>query len=470
MWLLVLLFRAAAAQFPTTLRLEKAVVETGDSEMCQVFALDASKRFSKARPVLGSSAAWVEYMEVYSCSPGISASQGATPGTCTQPKFSSITSSCRELLFLWSRGMGSDHVETLPNDIAGLKSEDGWVMLRVTYRSVDSRSEDTTGMELTEEAGPVPNGKEGGRMVIGHRIPRLLVLPGLKEWRSAAVCSTDCLNLMGEEAWGIDLVKLTILTGNKSTSARLSRVDQSGDITQLAVVSLSSGWGEADLSKAQLLPTDSLVLECVYDSSALKVPMLGGVGQNQEHCMALLSYEGVSSVLECRSQPTDFSMTYALNLTLQGGGNEYVDYTNEIEEAFESVLESTDEDYSSFGKRRRRRQTSNGERVVDSFLDDVFTDQGLTVRDALLQMQTDSIRAAKINEAMLQNSEHAVFCDTREEMLDPLKTASLNASAPGVLATWAAENNKGSQQLAAGPIVALFLALARFLRRENAAL
>ena len=71
-------------------------------------------------------------------------------------------------------------------------------------RSVDSRSEDTTGMELTEEAGqdhlacscakklnsqrfeiqlcknpfkiqnagPVPHGKEGGRMVIGHRIPR----------------------------------------------------------------------------------------------------------------------------------------------------------------------------------------------------------------------------------------------------------------------------------------------------------
>ena len=93
MWLLLLLLRAAYAQFPTTLRLEKvsflniaiifttqylltlnhhfdhitsrfvtflllpmiichqpqAVVETGDSEMCQVFALDASRRFSKAR-------------------------------------------------------------------------------------------------------------------------------------------------------------------------------------------------------------------------------------------------------------------------------------------------------------------------------------------------------------------------------------------------------------------------------------
>ena len=233
---------------------------------------------------------------------------------------------------------------------------------------------------------------------------RLLILPGLKEWRSAAVCSTDCLNLMGEEVWGIDLVKLTVLTGNKSTSARLSRVGQAGDIVQLAVVSLSSGWGEADLNKVQLLPTDSLVLECVYDSSELKVPMLGGVGQNKEHCMALLSYEGVSSVLECRSQPTDFSMTYALNLVLQGGGTEYVDYTNEIEEAFESVLEGTDSEYEVFGKRRRRRrrQTSNGERVVDSFLDDVFTDQGLTVRDALLQMQVDSSKAAKINEAMVR--------------------------------------------------------------------
>ena len=208
---------------------------------------------------------------------------------------------------------------------------------------------------------------------------------------------------MGEEDWGIDLVKLTVLTGNKSTSARLSRVGQAGDINQLAVVSLSSGWGEADLSKAQLLPTDSLVLECVYDTSALKAPMLGGVGQNQEHCMALLSYEGVSSVLECRSQPTDFSMTYALNLTLQGGGTEYVDYTNEIEEAFESLLESNDQDYDIFGKKRRRRQTSNGERLIDSFLDDVFTHQGLTVRDALLQMQVDSSKAAKINEAMVQS-------------------------------------------------------------------
>ena len=204
---------------------------------------------------------------------------------------------------------------------------------------------------------------------------------------------------MGEEAWGINLVKATVLTGNKSTSARLSRVDQAGDISQLAVVSLTSGWGEADLDKAQLLPTDSLVLECVYDTSAVAAPMLGGVGQNQEHCMALLSYEGVSSVLECRSQPTDFSVTYALNLNLQGGGNEYVDYTNEIEEAFESVTEGTDQDY--FEKRRRRRQTSNGERVVDSFLDDVFTDQGLTVRDAILQMKVNSSEATKINEAMV---------------------------------------------------------------------
>lgn len=460
MWLLLLLLRAAYAQFPTTLRLEKAVVETGDSEMCQVFALDASKRFSKARPVLGSSAASVEYVEVYSCSPGISASEGATPGSCTKPQFSSITSSCRQLLFLWSRGMGGDITDTLPNKIAGLKSEDGWAMLRVTYRSVASRSEDTTGMELTEEAGPVPNGEEGGRMVIGHRIPRLLVLPGLKEWRSAAVCSQDCLNLMGEEAWGINLVKATVLTGNKSTSARLSRVDQAGDISQLAVVSLTSGWGEADLDKAQLLPTDSLVLECVYDTSAVAAPMLGGVGQNQEHCMALLSYEGVSSVLECRSQPTDFSVTYALNLNLQGGGNEYVDYTNEIEEAFESVTEGTDQDY--FEKRRRRRQTSNGERVVDSFLDDVFTDQGLTVRDAILQMKVNSSEATKINEAMLKNSEHAVFCDTREEMFDPLKTASLNTSAPGVLAMWRAADNGEPRQLAAGDGVTLLLAMATF--------
>jgi len=364
--------------------------------------------------------------------------------------------------------MGSDFTETLPSGIAGLKSEDGWAMLRVTYRSVESQSVDTSGMELTEEAGPLPNGKEGGRMVIGHRIPRLLVLPGLKEWRSAAVCSTDCLNLMGEEVWGIDLVKLTVLTGNKSTSARLSRVSQAGGIVQLAVVSLSSGWGETNLDKAQLLPTDSLVLECVYDSTALKTPMLGGVGQNQEHCMALLSYEGVSSVLECRSQPTDFSMTYALNLILQGGGTEYMDYTNEIEEAFESVLESTEQDYEGFGK-RRRRQTSNGERAVDSFLDDVFTDQGLTVRDALLQMQVDQSKATEINAAMLKNSEHAVFCDTREEMLDPRKTASLNASAPGVLTTWApANHNNASYHSAAGASVVLFLAMAMFAASKDA--
>ena len=76
----------------------------------------------------------------------------------------------------------------------------------------------------TTNEGPVPNGEEGGRMVIGHRIPRyekvahisslclsslrLLVLPGMKEWRVASVCSADCLNLMGEEAWGIDIVKV----------------------------------------------------------------------------------------------------------------------------------------------------------------------------------------------------------------------------------------------------------------------
>jgi len=172
--------------------------------------------------------------------------------------------------------------------------------------------------------------------------------------------------------------------------------------------------------------------------------------------MALLTYKGVSSVLECRSQPTDVSMAYALDLTLQGGGDEYVDYTNEIEDAFETASESTD--YDVFGKkRRRRRQTSNGEQVVDSFLDDVFTDQGLTVRDALIQMSFDSVKAAKINEALLKNSEHAVFCDTREEMFDPLKTASLNASAPGVLSTWSAAGSGGSRLSATGIVVGVVL-------------
>ena len=169
----------------------------------------------------------------------------------------------------------------------------------------------------------------------------------------------------------------------------------------MAVLSLNSGYGQVELNSAQLLPTDSLVLECIFDSSTITAPMLGGVGENQEHCMALLTYKGVSSVLECRSQPTDVSMAYALDLTLQGGGDEYVDYTNEIEDAFESASESTD--YDVFGKkRRRRRQTSNGEQVVDSFLDDVFTDQGLTVRDALIQMSFDSVKAAKINEALVR--------------------------------------------------------------------
>jgi len=364
--------------------------------------------------------------------------------------------------------MGSDYLETVPNEIAGLKTEDGWAMLRVTYRSVDARGEDSTGMELTEEAGPVPNGEEGGRMVIGHRIPRLLVLPGMKEWRVASVCSADCLNLMGEEAWGIDIAKVDVLTGNKSTSARLSRVDQAEDITQLAVLSLSSGFGQVELNSAQLLPTDSLVLECIFDSSTITAPMLGGVGENQEHCMALLTYKGVSSVLECRSQPTDVSMAYALDLTLQGGGDEYVDYTNEIEDAFESASESTD--YDVFGKkRRRRRQTSNGEQVVDSFLDDVFTDQGLTVRDALIQMSFDSVKAAKINEALLKNSEHAVFCDTREEMFDPLKTASLNASAPGVLSAWTAAGSAGSRLSATGIVVGVVLAASTFGGKKGSA-
>ena len=150
--------------------------------------------------------------------------------------------------------------------------------------------------------------------------------------------------------------------------------------------------------------------------------MLGGVGENQEHCMALLTYKGVSSVLECRSQPTDVSMAYALDLTLQGGGDEYVDYTNEIEDAFESVSEGTD--YDVFGKkRRRRRQTSNGEQVVDSFLDDVFTDQGLTVRDALIQMSFDSVKAAKINEALVRPGFHLSPVSINDDV-DPLVKTS----------------------------------------------
>lgn len=87
---------------------------------------------------------------------------------------------------------------------------------------------------------------------------------------------------------------------------------------QLYSSPLTSGWSETSLANIQLLPSDSLVLECVYNTGQTQVsllllllvlllllllllhillqlsqgPVIGGVGRDFEHCMSVLTYTG----------------------------------------------------------------------------------------------------------------------------------------------------------------------------------
>ena len=246
-------------------------------------------------------------------------------------------------MFVWSKAMGRIYEERLPAEISGIKTgESGYVILVVTYLDVAGPSVDSSGLELIEATGPIPSGMEGGRLIVGHQLPRLIVMGGVKNM----------------EETSMKVLKVGVFTGSRGTQARLGIASAEGkevgkDILNADLVKGSYVEKQVD---RRVGPDNDLWLDCMYNTKDLNVTIFGGVGADLEHCFAVLTYITKTVVTSCKSHPTEYSVLYALDFYLEN--EDYNTYSENyyVDDAFDSEEKENYDD--AFAKRKKREAPS----------------------------------------------------------------------------------------------------------------
>ena len=141
-----------------------------------------------------------------------------------------------------------------------------------------------------------------------------------------------------------------------------------------------------------------LWLECDYntlgDTVDVTATLLGGLELGSEHCLAVLTYSAklTGPVTSCSSKPSEYSVLYALDMYLStqvelGSSvfylyctvscfQDYEEYSDDYYGTDEGEFDSYNDydDYSAFGKRRRKRQAHVGGSDQDTFMKKVTDD------------------------------------------------------------------------------------------------
>ena len=391
----------------------EAVVRAGTSSLCYLAQLNSSNLYSGPRPVVGGAGGNLAYLSLYSChqvsEPDLFGMRDQ-PLDCTNTWWTFVKSKCaRRLMFLWSRAMGPHYQETNPRGISGFRTGDtGFVLLVATYVDLTLQNLDSSGLELTETSPEEAEGEPGSRLLISHRLPRLIVLGGLggdQYWRTYAVCHRSCLARM--ETDDIQIKKVNIFTGSQGARARIGVLRNNGtevepDLVDERIVQSDGdpggpGYLEREIERDLGTSFTDLWLECDYDTRerGRTVSMLGGLSPGREHCFSVLTYLERGQVTACHSQPTEYSVLYALDLEL--AAQDYQQYTADYyqAEAFDSTYEFSDYDYS--WSRRRKRQVH--EPLTDPLMEKFSGDNRRVGRTFLISPSLSSVIAPGEREA-----------------------------------------------------------------------
>ena len=368
---------------------ENAGVESGRSvySICLVTQVNSSRSFSGFKPVLGDAGGKIGYISLYSCH-GSSAAEYENvknkPLDCESWELTSVREKCGErLMFMWSRAMGPDYQEDLPGGIGSGSS--GLVLLVVSYINTMLSYQDSSGMELKYSPGDVEVGDQMGRLIIAHEMPRMIVMGGVETWKSFVVCHRSCLRKMEDD--DIHIKRVTIFTGSRGTRGRIGvLVNNATDIhtdiiDQKIIIKDEYGFAEGNIDRKISSKGTDLWLECDYNTigEGVSNTILGGLGGDSEHCLAVVTYTSKTSVTSCKSQPSEYSVLYALDMYLAAQDyTEYVsDYYDDVD-VFDSYDYNIEEYSFSYGSRKRRSLTRGRRQAhvpsVDLFMDKISDD------------------------------------------------------------------------------------------------
>ncbi|XP_066276602.1 DBH-like monooxygenase protein 1 homolog [Branchiostoma lanceolatum] len=282
---------------------------------CRVFEmpkLDSKHHMIKAEPIVQpGNEGTVHHLLLYSCKrkENFTMEPEEHPGhECHTPNMPSDWEECYmgSIVLAWAIG-GGDII--FPEHVGypiGDDDDSGYVLMEMHYDNplFTSGIQDTSGMRLTYT--PELRDIDMGTLEVGYEVNHFLVVPPhVEEFTTAAFCSAECLGAFLEEhgqpihIFGVNLH--SHLLGVR-LNVRLIRDGVETDIVRDDNYDFNLQFLRMLKEDITIYPGDSLVTECVYDSSHKDSVVVGGFGTPQEMCDAFLLYYPKFNMARCESR------------------------------------------------------------------------------------------------------------------------------------------------------------------------
>ncbi|XP_047477058.1 DBH-like monooxygenase protein 1 [Penaeus chinensis] len=231
---------------------------------------------------------------------------------CFTPNMPLSWANCRSPIVAWA--VGSEG-EIMPDHVGfPLREEHGgatYFMMEMHYDNPNFRQGivDSSGLRLflTETLRE----HDAGFLVLGHAVEPTHIIPPERQWKSVSHCDGGCIT-QSVPAEGIHVFQgllHTHLLGNDITVRQIRNGRELPVVFQDMNYDFNYQQARVLSEEMTILPGDSFLTECGYDSRGKKAPTFGGESTQEEMCLAFLAYYPRSKVSWCVSTP-EISIIY----------------------------------------------------------------------------------------------------------------------------------------------------------------
>ncbi|ROT68032.1 dopamine beta hydroxylase [Penaeus vannamei] len=180
---------------------------------------------------------------------------------------------------------------------------------------------------------------EAGSMVIGHGLFKHIIPPKANRWLSVGHCTADCTSEM-LPAEGVKVVQALLHSHLLGREIYLRQIRDGKELPMaFSDRSYDFNYQQTRVLKDEItiLPGDSFIAECVYDSSDRSDPSFGGFGTDEEMCLTYLTYYPRTNLSMCSSVPS-------MSVLLESFGIDEIYETGNILEKFVKKTQPDEEE------------------------------------------------------------------------------------------------------------------------------
>nr|XP_027217094.1 DBH-like monooxygenase protein 1 [Penaeus vannamei] len=215
-------------------------------------------------------------------------------------------SACNTPIVAWAVGsegeMFPDHVGVPLGEEHGGAT---YFMLEIHYNNPNLRKGvvDSSGVRIMYSEKLRQH--DAGILTLGHTVSPTHIIPPGQKWTTVALCTADCTDETLPTN-GINVFQGFLHAHLLGSSISITQIRKGRELPNVFKdMSYDFNYQQARVLKEEMkvMPGDSLIVKCGYDSTKRKMPTFGGFSTEDEMCLAFLTYYPRVNLSGCYSRP-----------------------------------------------------------------------------------------------------------------------------------------------------------------------